>query len=189
MADLAHQYEGKHELIDGQVVAMAPSAGVNHGSVIMNIARIFSNYLIGKPCKVWSDTVDVHLSDKDVFIPDITVVCNMDIVKGTGIFGAPDLVVEILSPSTANYDKGYKRTVYEKHGVKEYWLVNVDSRSVEVHLLIKSRFEFAGDYSIYPDFLLEKMTEEQKSKIITEFSPSIFPDLTIVLKDVFDKLI
>ncbi|WP_411830076.1 Uma2 family endonuclease [Metasolibacillus meyeri] len=57
------------------------------------------------------------------------IICNQDIIKRDGIYGAPDLVVEVLSPSTARRDKGEKKALYEKHGVKEYWIISPDEKS------------------------------------------------------------
>lgn len=65
------------------------------------------------------------------------VVCNKDIIKKDGVHGVPDLIVEVISPSTAKKDKGYKKDLYETCGVKEYWLVDTDNRSIEVYLLKK----------------------------------------------------
>lgn len=79
---------------------MSPRPAVNHNRVITNISRIFSTYLRTKRCESFSDGIGVHLAEKNIMIPD--VVCNRDIIKSNGIYGAPDLVVEVLSPSTAN---------------------------------------------------------------------------------------
>jgi Uma2 family endonuclease len=76
----------------------------------------------------------VVLSNYDVAQPDILFVSNerSDIIVGPNIRGAPDLVVEILSPSTSRYDRGYKRVLYSRHEVREYWLVDPDAETVEV---------------------------------------------------------
>ena len=89
---------------------------------------------------VWGESgfparlLDVVLSDYDVAQPDILFVSNerSGLITEANIQGAPDLVVEILSPSTAQYDRGYKRTLYGRHGVREYWLVDPDAETVEV---------------------------------------------------------
>ena len=89
---------------------------------------------------------DVVLSDTDVVQPDILFVSNerMGIVTEDNIQGAPDLVIEILSPSTAERDRTFKRSLYARHGVREYWLVDPDARSVEVLVLGEGHFEIVS---------------------------------------------
>ncbi|MCL2703215.1 MAG: Uma2 family endonuclease [Defluviitaleaceae bacterium] len=190
MSEPAYKYEytQKYEIHDGKIVYMAPSPGVNHTRAIARIINVFNRYLQGKKCEVFHDSVDVFLTKKDTFVPDMTVVCNPEIIKENGIHGAPDLVVEVLSPSTSNYDRKYKKKVYEKCGVREYWIVDIKNRAIEVYLPIDGKYELEYIYQIYPDFLIEGMTEDQKSQLITEFSPSIFPDLKISLFEIFERL-
>ena len=188
MNNLAYQEETWEELLDGKIVVMSPRPAVNHNIVILNIARIFGNFLTGKPCIVFSDGVDVYLTENDRVIPDVMIVCSRDIIRKSGIYGAPDLIVEVLSPSTAKKDKGYKKKLYERCGVKEYWIVDTDSRSIEVYLLKNGAFDLDEIYSIFPDYLIEKMTEEEKNNIIYEFKTSLYHDMTIRLEEVFEKV-
>ena len=129
----------KEELINGQVVLMSPQPSINHVNVINNISILFGNFLKGKTCQSCPDSAAVFLTEKDYFVPDFMVVCDPDKVKYNGVYGAPDLVVEVLSPSTAKRDRGYKKQVYEQCGVREYWLVNVAEKSVEQYLLAEGR--------------------------------------------------
>ena len=101
---LAYQEERREELIGGKVVMMSP-ASVNHTFVSGNIYWLFASYLRGKKCTPISDGSTVFLTDKDHFVPDVMVVCDPDKIKSDGIYGAPDLVVEVLSPSTARNDR------------------------------------------------------------------------------------
>ena len=98
--NLAYQDEIWEELIDGKIVAMSPRPAWNHISVAGNIFGIFWTYLKGKPCAPIADGMDLYLSEKDHFIPDVMIVCDPDKIKSDGVHGAPDLVVEVLSPST-----------------------------------------------------------------------------------------
>ena len=189
MSNLAYQEERRFEILDGKIVSMSPSSVVNHNKIMGNIYNIFSNFFKGKPCDVFADGVDVHLSKKDVFIPDVMIVCNKGIIKEDGIYGAPDLVVEILSPSTAKNDKGYKKDLYERYGVKEYWIIEIKAKSIEVYLLKEGKYVLDNVYSIFPDYTLKKMTEEERNQIPKEFKTSLCQDLTIVLEDVFDNLL
>ena len=174
----------KEELINGQVVLMSPQPSINHVNVINNISILFGNFLKGKTCQSFPDSAAVFLTEKDYFGPDVMVVCDPDKVKYNGVYGAPDLVVEVLSPSTAKRDRGYKKQVYEQCGVREYWLVNVAEKSVEQYLLAEGRLELAEVYTLPPDYL----TEEEKEPYITEFKCSLYDDLLIKLEDVFDRV-
>jgi len=191
MSDLAYQDDEvlnwRNETIDGKIFMMAPPA-VNHQRVALNIARILANYFNGKKCVPFADGMYVYLTAKDTFVPDAMVVCNRDIIKPDGIHVAPDLVVEILSPSTTKRDRVYKKDVYEKCGVQEYWIVNVDSRSVEVYLLKDGLFVPDEFYSIYEDFELERLDEKIKPAVKYEFTPSMFPELIINIEDVFNGM-
>lgn len=186
MNNLAYNDEIRTELLNGKLVSMAPRPAINHNIVSGNIYRIFGEYLDGKPCIAFSDGVDVYLTENDRVIPDMMIVCNRDIIKKAGIYGTPDFIVEVLSPSTAKNDKGYKKELYEKAGVKEYWIVSIDERSIEVYLLKDGKYKLDNIYIVYPDYLLVKMTEEEKKKqVITEFQTSLYDDLTISLNKIF----
>ncbi len=119
-------------------------------------------------------------------MPDFMVVCDPKKIQPKGIFGAPDLVAEVLSPSTAHRDRSYKKDVYEQAGVKEYWIVSTAEKSVEQYLLQDGRFVLANTYTQYPDYLLEDMTEEELAALVTEFKCSLYDDLLIKLADIFE---
>lgn len=177
-----------YELLDGRPVAMSPRPVVNHNIAVTNVTSIFQRFLRGKPCTVFTDGVDVFLTPKDRVIPDVTVVCDKSTVKPDGVHGAPDLAVEVLSPSTAKRDRGYKKNLYERCGIREYWIIDTDSRLIEVYLLTDGRYELDEVYAQYSEYLLNKMTEEEINEIKKHFSPSIFPKLTIAVADVFEGL-
>lgn len=106
--NLAYQEERREELIGGKTVMMAP-ASTNHTFTAGNIYSIFWNYLKGKQCTPIADGSTVYLTDSDHFVPDFMVVCDPSKIKNNGIHGAPDLVVEVLSPSTMRNDKTHKK--------------------------------------------------------------------------------
>lgn len=90
MGNTIFKEEPRYEIINGKTVMMSPSSAVNHNTIITNITRIFGNYLDGKRCRNFSDGVDVHLDDKNTVIPDAMIICNRDIIKNDGIYGAPE---------------------------------------------------------------------------------------------------
>jgi len=188
--NLAYQYEDERpsEIIGGKVVMMA-GASINHNRITGNIYRIFSAYLKGKPCESFNDGVKLFLDEANQFIPDGMIVCDKDKVKEDGVYGAPDLVLEVLSPSTAKNDRGKKKYAYERAGVREYWIVNPADKTVEVYLPRDGRLVLDNTYSIYPDFMFDHLlTEAERAAIPESFKCSLFDDLEIRLEDVFDRV-
>lgn len=98
--NLAYQEEPREEMLNGKIY-MILSPCVNHNRVASNIYYIFCNYLKGRTCEAFANGTNVYLTDEDRVIPDAMLMCNKDIIKKDGIHGAPDLVVEVLAPSTA----------------------------------------------------------------------------------------
>ena len=187
--NLAYQDERREEVLNGTVIAMSPSPTWNHITAAGNIYGIFRNYLSGRKCTPIQDGFDLHLTEKDVFIPDMMVVCDRSKIKRNGVYGAPDLVVEILSPSTAKNDRGYKKGVYEACGIPEYWIVDPSQKSIEVYLLQNERYVLDNIYTLYSTEELEEMTGEEKAVVFTEFKCHLYDDLTLRLEDIFSDLL
>ena len=187
-SNLAFQEETWDELINGEIVMMSPRPTVNHNNTAINIYNIFRDYLKGKTCMPLPDGYDLYLTKKDRFVPDMMVVCDRSKIKANGVHGAPDLVVEVLSPSTAKNDRKYKKEVYAACGVREYWLVNPADKTVEQYFLEDNDLVLQEVYAIHPDYMLEKMTEEQRAAIPTSFKCSLYDDLLIQLTDVFENV-
>ena len=185
--NLAYQEERREELIGGNVVMMSP-ASAEHVYTAGSIYNIFKNYLKGKNCIPFSDGLLVHLTDENKFVPDMMVVCDRSKIKSDGVHGAPDLVVEVLSPSTAKDDRTRKKEVYEACGVPEYWLVSPTDKSIEVYLLESGKYILHDVYTVRPDWVLEQMTDEEKAAVVTEFKCHLYDDLTIRLDDIFGDL-
>ena len=186
-SNLAYKFEEavREEIIGGRVVAMS-SPAMKHIFIGGNIYHIFRNYLRGKKCKALPDGAALFLEEgKEEYQPDMMVVCDREKIQDDGIHGAPDLAVEILSPSTGRYDKGHKKDVYEKHGVREYWIVSPGEQSIEQYVLENGRFVLRDVYTLYPSFMLKRMKDDEKAALVTEFKCSLFDDLTIRLEDVF----
>ena len=182
----------KTELIDGKIFMMSPRPRVEHATVCTNIASEFRSYLKGKTCRAFCDGVDVFLDENNRFVPDTIIVCNPDIIKHDGIHGAPDLVVEVLSKTTAKNDRSKKKYTYAKYGVKEYWIVDVWSKSVEVYYNQDSWFILDNIYYYLTD---EEIAENNnmsdndidKIKEYTDFiKVSICDNLIVKLKDIFE---
>lgn len=186
--NLAYTDTVPSEKINGEIVRMSPRPAINHNRISGNIYRIFANYLDGKRCEAFGDGVDVHLDEQNTFSPDVMIVCNPDIIKNDGIYGSPDLVVEVLSPSTAKRDKGIKKDLYEKHGVKEYWIASPNDKSLEVYLLKDGKYVLDDIYTVYPDWQWEKMTEEERSEVHLNLKVSLYDDFTVDIRKIFSRI-
>ena len=186
--NLAYKLEPMEEIIGGEVIMMAP-ASINHNRISKNISRIFDNHFQGKQCEYFLEAGLYLAEDEDEYIPDGMVVCDPDKVRDNGIFGTPDLVVEILSRGTARYDKGRKKDIYERFGVREYWIVDPLSMSVEQYALENGKFILRDIYHKYPPAVLSNMKEKERAAVVTEFQCVIFESLTVRLDDVFGRVI
>lgn len=176
------------EMIDGKVCMMSPRPFIAHNIIIANLTTIFGTYLKGKPCMVFSDGVDVHLDEKNTFIPDVMIVCNHDIIKPNALYGAPDLVVEVLSPSTAVHDRGPKMKAYARAGVREYWIVAAGTRSVEVYLNQGGRFELDHVYTDFTELEWQSLDADEQAAARRYIKVSFYDDLLVDIKEVFDKI-
>jgi len=166
------------ELINGEAYNMSPAPKRVHQKVSFEISRQIGNSLEGKPCDAYSAPMDVKLSavpgedenDIDIVVqPDILVVCDPDKLDDDGCNGAPDWVIEILSPSTAYKDGNEKLLLYEKYGVKEYWIIQPGAKMVYMYILDKD-----GAY--------KKPEVARKNEVI---SSSAVPGVTVDLNKVF----
>ncbi|HCS89867.1 MAG: Uma2 family endonuclease [Thiohalocapsa sp. PB-PSB1] len=112
------------ELIDGAAHAMSPAPSIRHQTVVGNLFARIEQHLRGQPCRPFVAPTDVKLSEQDVVQPDILVVCNAGMITETHIDGAPDLIVEVLSPGSAARDLRQKKALYERADVREYLLID-----------------------------------------------------------------
>ncbi|WP_029551151.1 Uma2 family endonuclease [Thermocrinis jamiesonii] len=121
-----------YQLIEGELV-MSPAPGYSHQNTLGNLFIILRTRL--KDAQVILSPIDVYLDEENAYQPDLVVVLkdSKAKVEERGIFGAPDVVVEILSPSTAYYDLTEKKDVYERVGVKEYWIVDPKRKTFEIY--------------------------------------------------------
>lgn len=177
-----------YEIIGGEKI-MAPTADLNHSDIIGRIYGMIFNYLLEhKSGYVYTDDVDVHFSDGSVYEPDLTVVLkeNEKILAGRkAIYGAPDMVVEVLSYSTRKRDLTIKKDTYEAHGVREYWIVNPWAKSVDVYLLRDEKYFLDEVYKLIEDKDLELLDDDDKADIKTEIPVSILDGLKIPLEFIF----
>jgi len=132
------------ELIDGKPYDMSPASSRQHQKVVVNLLTIINNYLKDKKCEVYVAPFDIRLPEfegqkdeeiKNVVQPDIVVICDESKLDNKGCKGVPDLVVEVLSPSTVQKDIKEKLQLYEQKGVKEYWVIHPRDKTLMVFKL------------------------------------------------------
>lgn len=129
------------ELIEGEAFAMSPAPNRSHQEVVSRLGRQLLNYFEGKPCKVSFAPFDVILPEAGgsedeaatVVQPDLLVIGDPAKLTEAGCTGAPDFIVEILSPSTFTKDQDQKLRLYERTGVKEYWIANPANKTLMVY--------------------------------------------------------
>lgn len=133
----------RFELIEGVPYLMASPSDV-HQEIVVELSRQLANFLFGKKCRLFTAPFDVRLferngespDDVDTIVqPDLLVVCDSTKIDRKGVHGAPDLVIEVLSPGTARHDRLVKLNQYQAAGVREYWLVSPEEQTVQVSLL------------------------------------------------------
>ncbi len=133
------------ELIDGQIYYMSAPSRI-HQEILMFLSKIIANYIDSKkgPCKVYPAPFAVKLFEDDnrtVVEPDISVICDPNKLTDRGCTGAPDWIVEIVSPSNSSHDYVRKLNLYMDAGVREYWIVNPINQSVYVYFLEEDKFK------------------------------------------------
>ena len=144
------------ELLRGKIWRMSPAPSLGHQVVSQNIELRLMNHLRGQPCRMFHAPFDVRLPKQagdpnsrihTVMQPDILVVCDPTKFDQRGCLGAPDWIVEILSPGNTQHDLRRKYALYEEHGVSEYWIVFPGDRTITVFTLQNGRYEVAGEYA------------------------------------------
>ena len=190
--NLARKEGRDYELFDGKAVMLA-SPSMSHLFVADSIHDIFKNYLRGKPCEAVPDGATLYLKDEKgsqiCLKPDMMVVCDKGKIRWeTGsVYGAPDLLVEVLSPGTARYDRGRKMRFYELNGIREYWIVDPRIRVVEQYILEDGNYRLRDMYTLFTKEMLDDMDEEDRAEAATQFRCSLYDDLIIRLEDIFER--
>jgi Uma2 family endonuclease len=158
------------ELIDGIPYNMTPAPTTRHQRISSNLHLVISEFLRGKQCRPFYAPTDVVFDDHNVVQPDLLVVCDREKITDACIQGAPDVVVEILSPATGRKDRREKRVLYERFGVREYIVLDPLNETVERLVLSDGRY---GQPDVFG--WDETMTFH------------VFPELELKLWEVFEK--
>jgi Uma2 family endonuclease len=170
------------ELINGKIYKMSPAPNTAHQKVSGELHLQIAYFLKGKKCKVFHAPFDVRLPNSNsetdnekvttVVQPDLCVICDPKKIDEKGCLGAPDWIIEILSPHTSAKDLNQKFDVYEKSGVKEYWVVHPFEQTILVYILESGKYKATHRPFVKGDKL----------------SPITLPELSIDLEEVFEGL-
>ncbi|MCX6582083.1 MAG: Uma2 family endonuclease [Candidatus Aminicenantes bacterium] len=162
--------EERWELIDGVPYDMTPTPNRYHQDISGTLLTEIAQFLKDKKCQVYAAPFDIRFPEANqnedetltVVQPDISVICDRSKLDSKGCKGAPDWIIEILSPATSKKDRVIKFYTYERFGVKEYWLVSPDDKTVEVFILGENgkygRPEYYTEEKIIPCFTLEGLS-------------------------------
>ena len=194
MSELAYDYQlyespNYYEIIEGEKFKMAAARPfLRHITISNKLFGIFDDYIVKNNLDAAAFVeCDVHLPDgNNTFIPDFCVVCNFSVIgRDDAIYGVPDLVVEVLSRSTMKKDIGIKKDIYERNGVKEYWIISPWAKSIEVYHLTNGKFEFNNVYQVFTEEEFNSLEESERAEIQYNIPVSIFEDLAVDVRKVF----
>ncbi|WP_392447926.1 Uma2 family endonuclease [Capnocytophaga canis] len=172
---LLWKFEERVELLKGKIFKMSPAPSLKHQKISMNLSGLLWQFLRGKKCQLFSAPFDVRLPKKEekgdnihtVVQPDLCIICDESKLDERGCIGAPDLIIEILSPGNSKKEMKNKFELYQESGVEEYWIVNPTDENILVNVLED------GKYRIL-------------KPVVDEYITSVkFPELKIHTSDIF----
>lgn len=174
---LLWKVQEKIELFKGKILAMSPAPARNHQKIAGNIHGILFPFFRNRKCELYTAPFDVRIpkkgtKDEEIFTvvqPDLCVICDPEKLDDRGCIGAPDLVIEILSPGNSKKEMDIKFTLYEESGVLEYWIVHPTEKAVWVYVLENGRY------------ITHKPFVEGEDLV-----SRVFPDLKINTSDIFE---
>ena len=177
-----------YEIIGGEEF-MSPAPNLEHSDIIFKLSFVIGGYLIEHTSGyVFTDNVDVHFSDGTLFKPDLVVVLKSNekiLASRKAIYGAPDMVVEVLSHSTRKKDLTIKKDTYEAQGVREYWIVDPRAKSVMVYLLKDGKYFLDEVYTLMTEDDLNLLDEDEKADVKYKVPVSILEGLEVPIEFIF----
>jgi Uma2 family endonuclease len=172
-------FEGLVELIRGKIYKMSPAPSSKHQRILVGLTVAFEKFLKKGPCTLFVAPFDVYLvkhgqdykETHNVVQPDLCIICDKEKIKEFGCVGSPDLLVEILSPSTASKDLKQKYELYEEYGVKEYWVVYPFEKVIQIYILENNKYK-----------ALKPITMNNEARSV------LFPGLSFEVAEVFKEI-
>ncbi|MGL2992509.1 Uma2 family endonuclease [Flavobacterium sp. TSSA_36] len=177
---LTWQFDDRVELLNGKIFSVGSTPNTTHQRISRELAGVLYNFSHPRSCNLFAAPFDVRLIDsnkkskldKEIFTvvqPDLCVICDDSKIDERGAIGAPDLVIEILSPGNSNKEMKYKFDLYEEAGVLEYWIVNPADKTIFIYILKENQF-----IGMHP--LIEEDTIQSR----------LFPNLDFQLAKIFN---
>ena len=179
-----------YEIIEGEKI-MAPSPGFGHVNVTANLIATIGVYAkINKLGIAFADNFDVHFPDGSLFRPDFIFVSAENAKrlfdkKNVTLHGVPDMVAEIFSKSTMKRDVGIKKDIYERNGVREYWIIDPWRETIDVYLLREGKYELGGHYENWSDDELLTISEDERAKIEMEIPVDVLDGFKVKIRNIF----
>jgi len=170
---------------------MAPSANIWHNNSIVNLIATIGVYAKTNHLGyIFTDNMGVHFPDGSLFRPDFTFVsvANEKIVidnKHKTIHGVPDMVAEVFSRSTMHNDISIKKDVYERNGVKEYWMIDLWRESISVYLLRDGKYFLDDVYQNWSEDELNELTVDERAEIKLEVPVAVLDGFKVKIKNIF----
>jgi Uma2 family endonuclease len=170
---LTWRFDERVELIRGWISRMSPAPLVSHQRILMRLSLPIGNYLINRSCELFVAPFDVRLTNKrksaanksitSVVQPDLSIICDLEKLDEKGCIGAPDWIIEILSPGNTRKEMKEKFSLYEENGVREYWIVDPVHLMIQVFDLKEDKFAWRSNYvkedlipvGIFEDFMID----------------------------------
>ena len=187
---LAFDTRNDYEIIEGEKI-MAPSPGWGHVNITANLIATIGAYArINKLGIAFADNFDVHFPDGSLFRPDFIFVSaenakKLFADKNATLNGVPDMVAEIFSRSTMKRDVGIKKDVYERNGVREYWIIDPWRENIDVYLLRDGKYELGGQYENWSDDELLQISEDERAKIEMEIPVDVLDGFKVKIRNIF----
>ncbi|MBQ6296306.1 MAG: Uma2 family endonuclease [Selenomonadaceae bacterium] len=190
---LAYDTRNDYEIIEG-VKFMAPSPGWGHVNVTANLIKIIGGYAsIKRLGVVAADNFDVHFPDGSLFRPDFIFVSaenakHLFANKNTTLHGVPDMVAEIFSKSTMKRDVGIKKDIYERNGVKEYWIIDPWRETIDTYILRDGKYELGGHYENWSDDELAEraeLPEDERPEVEFEIPVAVLDGFKVKIRNIF----
>ena len=179
-----------YEIIEGEKI-MAPSPDWGHVNVSANLVTIIGGYArINKLGVGIADNFDVHFPDGSLFKPDFIFVSAANDrlyleQRRNTLHGVPDMVAEVLSHSTMKRDLGIKKDVYERNGVKEYWIIDPRGETVDTYILRGGKYELGGHYVNWSDDELLRLTDEDRASVELEIPVTVLDGFKVKTRNIF----
>ncbi|MBQ9719293.1 MAG: Uma2 family endonuclease [Oscillospiraceae bacterium] len=179
----SYDHESWDELIDGQDVPMLGTGWTKHATVRGNLQAAFANGLSKRAKHLYFG--NLFIAEANRYVPDLMVVGDESQIQELGVFGAPELVGEVLTRWSAVYDRGRKMEIYASSGVREYWIADAESRTIEQYVLDGGRYRLQAVACACSDAELAKLSEAERGEIQRILRCRIYDEIQVDANEIF----